>query len=48
MDYNTDIKEDLHVKGIVQNLTLNDVFSVGSPYNVDILRGLYIYIYIYI
>ncbi|CAH1799045.1 unnamed protein product [Owenia fusiformis] len=38
-DYIFNIKEDLHVKGIIGNIGLTDIFSYGPTYDVTIERG---------
>ncbi|CAH1238208.1 THBS3 [Branchiostoma lanceolatum] len=39
LDYETTIREDLHVNGTVQIIVVTDIFSAGPSYNVSILQG---------
>eukprot|EP00058_Branchiostoma_floridae_P009585 XP_002595073.1 hypothetical protein BRAFLDRAFT_90183 [Branchiostoma floridae] len=39
LDYETTIREDLHVNGTVQIIVVTDIFSTGPSYNVTILKG---------
>lgn len=41
-DYIVTAKEDLHQNGIVAEVVLADIFSVGPPFTVTILRGKFI------
>ena len=41
VDYFVYVRENFHVEGIVTELTLNDVFSVGPNYQVTVIRGNY-------
>lgn len=38
-DYIVTVKEDFHQNGIVAEVVLGDIFSVGPPFTVTILRG---------
>ncbi|XP_033751294.1 LOW QUALITY PROTEIN: uncharacterized protein LOC117335429 [Pecten maximus] len=38
-DYVISFDEDYHLNGIIQQVVLSDVFSVGPPFTVDIIRG---------
>lgn len=39
-DYIVTVTEDLHQNGIVAEVVLSDIFSVGPPFTVTILRGI--------
>lgn len=41
-DYIVTAKEELHQNGIVAEVVLADIFSVGPPFTVTILRGKFI------
>lgn len=41
-DYIVTATEDLHQNGIVAEVVLADIFSVGPPFTVTILRGKFI------
>lgn len=41
-DYIVTATEDLHQNGIVAEVVLADIFSVGPPFTVTILRGRFI------
>ncbi|KAK3095292.1 hypothetical protein FSP39_012895, partial [Pinctada imbricata] len=38
-DYIVSIAEDFHINGIVREITLTDIFSVGPTYGLTIMRG---------
>lgn len=42
-DYIVTATEDLHQNGIVAEVVLADIFSVGPPFTVTILRGKFIF-----
>lgn len=43
-DYIVYINEDFYVGGIIETIFLADSFSAGPPFNVNILRGISIWL----